>query len=447
MPDLQHHSGLVRLCLAACGRATLTGVHQPRPELLWRLSSALPLGCYGLLALAIVLAPVQGVKQLMGYTAVFSFLLQAAAVLVTLLAHRGRLRRLNAQLEWLEGEGGYDAPYVNQTTKVQVLASWMLNAMMLVEWMAYEFKEKPSCEPPSMIPMWKPESLRQPPGSWVLLAFQVLITAWACCLLATFDSCYVLWMKAAGSHLKAIRRMLSTQRGDGTRTDEDLRSDRQSDTDMVPTGETSPGSAASGWRLRRVSAQITKDGMKPQESSTNAANMTQSTDISGISEATLREADRYYDGIVQLVSAINDLTSALSLITHAATLINFLVNAFLLLWNLLSATSVNTPLYVASACIELGLLVFRLTIYSLGGDEIIRESSALRQALVNLPWRRLTAEARQQREELLLKLQHPPCVEPLGFFTVRKSNLLSMMGLFLTYFVIIVQMVRMPGND
>ena len=89
------------------------------------------------------------------------------------------------------------------------------------------------------------------------------------------------------------------------------------------------------------------------------------------------------------------------------------------------------------------MFVFRLTIYSLGGDEIVRESAALRQAVVDVSWQRLTPRASQHRGELLLKLQQPLRVEPLGFFTVRKGNLLSMMGLFVTYFVIIIQMVQM----
>ena len=102
MWDLQRHSGLVRLCLGVGGRLTLTGLHQPRPQLRWRLSTALTLGCFALLALASVLAPVRSVKEVMDSTAVTTFLLQAGVALITFVTQPW----LSAEAERAAGGAG-----------------------------------------------------------------------------------------------------------------------------------------------------------------------------------------------------------------------------------------------------------------------------------------------------------------------------------------------------
>ena len=86
--------------------------------------------------------------------------------------------------------------------------------MLLAEWIAYGVVDKEPGVPPTTFVMWTPESLRAPPGSWVMFAFQLLMTTWSCCLVATFDSCYLVWMKAASFQLKTIRRTLTEQDGD-----------------------------------------------------------------------------------------------------------------------------------------------------------------------------------------------------------------------------------------
>ena len=452
MWGLQRHSDLVRLCLGVGGRLTLTGLHQPRPQLRWQLSTAIPLGCFILVTLAGVLAPGNGVRELMSSVATLTFLIQASALLATLVIHRDRLRRLNEQLERLERRSG-PLCGVGQGAKLQVLAVWLLTALLSAEWIGYAFVDRAPDEPPSAIAMWTPESLRKPPGSWAVFAFQVLTAVWSCCLQATFDSCYPVWMKAASYHLKTIRRTLSEHCRDRKKADEVTEDEPKPDEpkvgDVVSTNrgristvEMRPEPTKSGWPLSQTSVKITEGDVLTPESSAVSDDLPGDSDISGVSVTALREADQYYDSVAQLVSDINELTSLPSLLNHATTLINILVGAFLMLRAVLLLPDVTTAVSLTSSGIELSMFVFRLTIYSLGGDEIVRESAALRQAVVGVPWQRLTSRASQHRSELLLKLQQPLCVEPLGFFTVRKGNLLSMTGLFLTYFVIIIQMVQ-----
>ncbi|KAF0310160.1 hypothetical protein FJT64_018786 [Amphibalanus amphitrite] len=205
-----------------------------------------------------------------------------------------------------------------------------------------------------------------------------------------------------------------------------------------------PAPTAAGGRSRKVSPQVEMDTGPAQRGPSPVADTQAVTVATSVPADILAETSRYYDSVCRLVDSINELTSTPSFVNHAATLVNILIDAFLLLDSVL-AKDVRV-LFVASCTFELSLFVGRLTAYSLGGDGVLQEGAALRRALVSVPWQRLTAQTSRQRDELLLKLQHPPAVEPLGFFTVRKGNLLSMTGLFLTYFVIIIQMVQMDKS-
>ncbi|KAF0310161.1 hypothetical protein FJT64_018787 [Amphibalanus amphitrite] len=104
MSCARRHSDLVRLILGVCGRLTLTGVHQPHPQLGWRIATGAALGCYALLALAVL----------------------GAVVLVTLSTRRGCLRRLGGQLLALErladGRGAHQVGRACPTPDVPTVA-------------------------------------------------------------------------------------------------------------------------------------------------------------------------------------------------------------------------------------------------------------------------------------------------------------------------------------
>ena len=474
MSSLWRHSGLARLSLSACGWLTLTGLHQPRPQLRWRLLTALSLVCLILLALAAGVRSLRGdydIWEILVTANIFNFLLKTGAVLVKFVTRRADLRRVAARLEVLERRADPGVRSAGRLVQLQAFFFWMLAVSFFVFWIFYQQATSDEHSETFFVHMWTPESLHHSPESYAVYVFQLLVLYVCSCFMGTFDSCYFVWMKAATCHLKAARRTLQDRRQDRLNSDVEKGgglktgwADNQPslvEDGWMTDSENKLSTAFSHGRLKLTVRTSDDNRVTPDNflSSTAAAGEKlqdtddtsdiediEDMDTADVSVATLQEVGRYYNDISRFVSAVNQLTGLPSFVIHASTMMNVLLDGYLLLRLLLRLDGAKT-IHMLTYSLELVLFVSRLIIYSLCGDEIIQESAALRQAVVDVPWQRLTSRASQHRGELLLKLQKSLCVEPLGFFTVRKANVLSMTGLFLTYFVIIIQMVQMTGVD
>ena len=471
MPALRRHSGLARLSLSVCGWLTLTGLHQPRPQLRWRLLTALPLGCFSLLVLAAGVRSLRGdydIWEVLVMANIFNFLLKTGSVLVTFVTRRAGLRRLEARLKALERRVDPGVPTAGRLVQLRAFLFWMLAVSYFVIWIFYQQATSDEYQETFFVHMWTPESLRHFPESYAVYVFQLLVLHVCSCFMGTFDSCYFVWMKAATCHLKGARHTLQGRRQDRLKSDVEKRGRLKTgwvegqpslvEDGGMPESENSLSATFADGSLKITVRTCRDSRVTPANflfSAATAGEKLQDSDdmddiedmgSADVSLATLQEVDRYYDDISRFVSAVDRLTGLPSIVIHASTMMNVLLDSYLLLRLVMQLDGAHT-VHILTYSLELCLFVSRLIIYSLCGDEIIQESAALRQAAVDVPWQRLTPRASQHRGELLLKLQQPLCVEPLGFFTVRKGNLLSMTGLFLTYFVIIIQMVQMTGVD
>ena len=483
MGALCRHSALVRLSLGACGRLTLTGLLQPGR--LWRLVTALPLGCFALLVLAAAVGHLRGslsIWEVLVGANIFNFLLQTGTVFGTFVWHRAGLRQLQTQLEALERRAGVSSSSevgAGRLVQLQAAVFWLLAVSFLVFWIFYERATSQEHEHVHFVHAWIPEALQSQPWSYLVYGFQLLVLFVGTCFMGTFDSCYFLWMKAATWHVRVITATLQRACQDPLNDDDDddVEAGSRLKTDTPPgsqqiwmsddqtvraatdtaRAEWQEESPPTSWWLKLSAGALGGGRVTPgrsllvarpaAEQTPPAPSVTDRAGPGDPSTATLQELTQYYDDVSRFVSSVDRVTGLPSLVIHASTMLNILLDSYLVLRLVLRLDGTQTTAHLLSYSVELCLFVYRLVAYSLGGDAVSRGSAALRQALVDAPWQRLTSRASRHREELLLKLQHPLSVEPLGFFTVRKGNLLSMTGLFLTYFVIIIQMVQMAEVD
>ncbi|KAF0292708.1 hypothetical protein FJT64_009327 [Amphibalanus amphitrite] len=465
MTGERRHSTLLRLSLGTCGVLTLTGLHQLSPGRAWRLATALPLGCFIVLLLsaaASYLLELHTIWEALVASNVLNFLLKSGIVLVTFVAQRAGLRRLQAQLETLEGRAGPRAAGAGMLDQLQAVFFWTLAITFLVLWIFYERATSHEHENHYFVISWASEVLNSPPWTYARYGFQLFVLFIGTCFMGAFDSCYFLWMKAAVFHLRVIRSTL--QECCQSRATDDVEAGAVPKTAARVDGHRSwtgdgksvtgtDGAPSANWRLKLWSGAVGDQKVTPGATLLLTAPAIKTLhDPSGqhdggdISATTLQELSDYYDDVCRYVTSVNQVTGLPSFVVHASTLMNILLDCYLVLRQVLHLDGANTA-HVLSYSLELCLFVYRLSAYSLGGDAVSQESVALRRQLLDVPWRRLTAQTSRQRDELLSKLQMPLAVVPLGFFTMKKGNLLSMTGLFLTYFVIIIQMVQMAGVD
>ena len=84
-----------------------------------------------------------------------------------------------------------------------------------------------------------------------------------------------------------------------------------------------------------------------------------------------------------------------------------------------------------------------LSIVADAGSRLIQQSEELRDVVAKKCWSaRMTAAARGELQVLLEQTRTPLALDVWGLFSVQKSVLLSVLSFVLTYFVIMLQMIR-----
>ncbi|XP_037069208.1 uncharacterized protein LOC119090494 [Pollicipes pollicipes] len=154
----------------------------------------------------------------------------------------------------------------------------------------------------------------------------------------------------------------------------------------------------------------------------------------------LAAVDAYYEDVSRLRDVMTDLCQLPLLIGHATSMATILLTSYTILNKAFKADHQGRAMQLASMGSYLCLFVCRITCYSLDGSSIMEKNAALASSLTKLRWPDMTKADRRRREALLQKTKLPFGIDVMGFFSVQKTNILSILSFALTYFVILVQM-------
>ena len=153
-----------------------------------------------------------------------------------------------------------------------------------------------------------------------------------------------------------------------------------------------------------------------------------------------RQSERYRL-VHQLVSDTADAFSAPLLWLHAAVAAILLLASYIVAVKLTDWADVSTKTEIFYLVIMDWLICF--AIVAVSGSRLIQQSEELRDVVTKQCWSvRMSAAARAELQVLLEQTRTPLALDVWGLFSVQKSVLLSVLSLVLTYFVIMLQMIR-----
>ena len=155
----------------------------------------------------------------------------------------------------------------------------------------------------------------------------------------------------------------------------------------------------------------------------------------------LRRQSERYCLVYQLVSDTVYIFSAPLLWLHAV------IASSLLLAGYVTAVQLSGRVEVSSSsealCLSMMFWFVCLAIVADAGSRLIQQSEELRDVVAKLCWSaRMSAAARGELQMLLEQTRTPLTLDVWGLFSVQKSVLLSVLSFVLTYFVIMLQMIR-----
>ena len=442
------HIRVLRRMLLLGSVLTLTGIHHDVASLpaAWRLSKLLPISlkCVTLTFTLIVVAISQHIqKALVGLCLGIGIAL-GLLLLTWFLWRRRDLHHLLRQVEQLERdvdqiwECGDTKPLKHMViTFFSVSAVIDAGFMLLLSFKGISYKTQP-------FPMWVPAPLRDGASMVAIFILQATLAMVLHTELMSLVLLLAALADAAALHLRLLQRaVLNICRPEAT--------DSAGSSAWVNKGQVTvtPARAEEGqmsaYQGKTKSVQVAvwpgSDAMKD-----SAEANPRGTDTAVMSD--LAHQSERYRLVYQLVSDTADVFSAPLLWLHAAVAAILLLVGYVVAVQLSGhAGSSGAPGPPAANTVSLCLLMVHwflcLSTVAVAGSRLMQQSEQLRDVVSKDCWsRRMSVGTHAELQVLLEQTRVPLALNVWGLFNVQKSVLLSVLSFVLTYFVIMLQMIR-----
>ncbi|KAF0297491.1 hypothetical protein FJT64_005053 [Amphibalanus amphitrite] len=490
------HSRVLRLVLSVCSLITLSGLHvdgRHSPPL-WRALRIWPL----LLTIvttagntaSLLTAPSAG--DLL-YGAVYGLAAYHALLLLLLLLRRRRrlhaLLRRAAALEAATALCGRPSDFVRFQRGAVAIA--VLSVTTVCVWSASLFSgAKPWQHPNYLFPMWVPAALQTPDWFNAIVGLQVLAVVASFAYQSVFDAVLIGLLDSAALGMERLDRYtkryvtredalgrdgasLASElkvRPAGDSVDSGL--DEKLEVEALDQGPVHLSAASAADNIgsqkdlddivgiftkpRPVDARdglwlhhpeicpipdIERGSAGPTSAAVGDTLSAALRDPAGDLETGLERLSEAYRALHCLASEAAEFCSVPTLSLHASVTAVLLVGVYVTI-NLFIAGGPGAILRI-SLIIFLTLNTLRVAFVSSAGSRLQTCGERLTTTLVGARWpHRLSPGVRHALRMLVEQTRRPPSFHGGGLFIVRKETMLSMMSFVLTYFVILVQMIR-----
>ena len=405
---------------------TLTGIHEPGEQLPagWRVSRLLPLSVLSLMSLSTVTAVAHSLTTTSIPMALYNLTLAITtlfcmALLVWWCTRRHavhRLMRLQSTLELGQTpRKGDNSAFLRQGTALTVLCFGIVATTVAAFVNDGRFEH-----PYYMLPLYVPEALQTP--AWYPAVLSVQFASQGIC-----TTCLVSFGLILPGLVDAVALQLS-------RILRELR-------DLFPdTDDDQPSAPNAAVKLQQVAAwteTVSAAGDLEKKKPAAAA----AADGPDVALQLRRLSDRYRE-VFRLSSNIADTFSPAVLSLFTVTTAVLLVGGYVLVAMMdgrLQAVADSGLSYY------LFIVVYMLCMcgISVTGSRLIQQSTQLHDVISKELWpRQMTPAVRHQLRMVLEQTRVPLEFDVSGVFTLQKSSVLSVLSFVLTYFVIMLQMIR-----
>ena len=145
----------------------------------------------------------------------------------------------------------------------------------------------------------------------------------------------------------------------------------------------------------------------------------------------------------QLVSDTANIFSAPLLWLHAAVAAIILLAGYVAAVQVSGLADMPVSAHAETLCMVMGHWLCCLSTVAVAGSRLIQQSEELRDVVAKECWSaRMSPAVRGELQVLLEQTRTPLALHVWGLFSVQKSVLLSVLSFVLTYFVIMLQMIR-----
>ena len=438
------HVRVLRRVLLLGSVVTLTGIHHDGASLHigWRLSQLVLVfvALVGLVSTLVDVVMLQQVHEALVSVSVGIDIFLCLLVLFWFLCRRRSLHLLLRQTECLE-IGGDDLYRPGDTTPLYCQIALPFVALMLL--LAGVVAMRSSAEfryPHLAFRMWLPAPLRCGAGFVLVFVLQVMFAVMLVVEVTMFTTLVAGLADAAALQLCAVLRAVLNicleDVSDPTITTILNKSAQVSVTPAsVELGDETI--VQDGINSERVTAW---PGAETVDDSSIALHRTEDVNRSS-AELVLRRQSERYRLVHRLVSGMTDAFSAPLLWLHAAVATILLLTGYVAALQL--SGQVEASKNAAALCMTMVYWLVHLSSVAVAGSRLIRQSEQLRDVVAKQCWSaRMSAAARGELQVLMEQTRTPLALDVWGLFSVQKSVLLSVLSFVLTYFVIMLQMIR-----
>ena len=438
------HVRVLRRVLLLGSVGTLTGVHRDGASLPigWRLSQPVPISLTSvILVLSLMnVAMLQHVQEALVNLAIGIGVFFGLLILLWFLWRRRNLHLLLRQVASLERSGSHlyrpgDTTPLYRQMALQLSSFTAIVAVAVVSEFFKEFHY-----PYLAFPMWVPEPLRFGGGFALVFVLQTIFSQIYVAELLMFTLLVTGLVDAATLQLRLIRRaVLSVCHPDDTAEADNTTSDR--------SGQISFTTATA--EVRHDTSTVTQNTARDERVvAWSGGEAVSDVDLSspddGDDSAVVLELQRQserYRLVHQLASDTANAFSAPLLWLYAAVAISLLLAGYVAAVQPTGQDEVSTN--TESLYMTMAYWFVCLSTVTDAGSRLIQQSEELRDVVAKECWSAtMSAAARGKLQVLLEQTRTPLALDVCGMFSVEKSVLLSVLSFVLTYFVIMMQMIR-----
>ena len=439
------HVRLLRRVLLLGSVLSLTGIHRDGATLPigWRLSQLVPI----ILSFAFIVSTLTNVATLHQVHEVLLSLYLGIVISFALLVlfwfiwRRRNIHHLLRQVVCLEsGEDTSNLYRPGDTTPLyRQMALLFTNFMALIAGSMVMRSIAVNRQTHFDFSMWVPGPLRFGAGRTIVVGLQMLLAATQVAELMMFTLLVAGLADGAALQLRLVQRaLLGVCHWETT--------DQAANPTRVGSGQVNVTSARAGALHETIiQNKITSERVFAWHCVGNvgdavALNPPNDGDNSS-AVLQLRHQSERYGLVYQLVSDTADVFSAPLLWLHVVVAASLLLAGYVAAVQL--PGQVEASFTSTSLCLWMVFWFVCLSIVADAGSRLIRQSEELRDVVAKKCWSvRMSAAARGELQVLLEQTRTLLALDVWGLFSVQKSVLLSVLSFVLTYFVIMLQMIR-----
>ena len=437
------HVRVLRRVLLLGSVLTLTGIHRDGASLPigWRLSHlvSIPLNFVAFTLSLTNVAMLQQVHEALFSLSLSNAILLALLLLIWFIWSRQKCHHLLRQVQSLES-GEDDLYRPGDTTPLyrqMALLATAIVALMTGGVVMRSIAEL-RCHHIT-VPMWLPEPLRSGAGFTLVFVLQGILAGMQTVELLTFILMVAGLVDAAALQLRLTQRaLLSVCCPDASGETLNPTGVRSGQVDVTPA-RTEVGNETATQNKTKAERVAAWSDVETVDDLVSLSSPGDSDGTSAVFE--LRRQSKRYRLVHQLVSDTANAFSTPLLWLHAAVAVNLLAGyiAAVQLSGQVETTSYDSEVL----CLAMVHWLAYLSIVADAGSRLIQQSEKLRDVVAKKCWSaRMSAAARGELQVLLEQTRTQLALDVWGLFNVQKSVLLSVLSFVLTYFVIMLQMIR-----